>query len=486
MDNTASICLGFPPEHPTDTATYEAAVNAHLTQLVKLIGDPSRPLQAQGPQLLKLLDPSLNSLSYLAVLHGLLIPTLPSEREFLLEKLVTFLVCFDARQARYAGQHIRDLLDLVAKGQVLPPSVAVHVLASAILRLDPTGSMLTSTHISLVKLAYGTDTIEPALDVIDKNIVFYPNMGPFKKPAELNDLSLPPTAYIAENTGLTAAVKPPAVLEYDLLRGLMYCSRRDWPKALAALERVVAYPTRDHGISKIMVEAYKKWVLVSLLCNGKPSPSPVSATSATSKAYNTLGKLYREVATIFETDNAADLKRKADVSTKDWLDDGNTGLVQEVLSAYQEWQIINLQHIYTKISISEIRKRTKSAQTGAKLARDEDVQSLIQNMAISGKLNGVIEKNDDGVTFLTFLPSSAALSEIEFANQLAGTAARLKALEPILKVTNERLGTSKEYIRHLAKRKNQDSDKDGDVPMGFGEQIEDENLMDDSLADAVY
>ncbi|KAK9782503.1 hypothetical protein SCAR479_00846 [Seiridium cardinale] len=488
MDKTASVCLGFPPEYPTDAATYERAVNAHLEQLVKLVDDASKPLRSEGPRLLTLLDPSLNSLSCLAILYNLLIPNISGDKEFLSEKLVVFLLSFDAIQVRYAGAHLLQLLQLVAKGQLLPPSVAVNVLAAAILRIDPTGSMLTSTHISLVKLAYNTDNIEPALAVLDKSIVFYPGMGAYKKAEYLSDLSLSPPAYISENTGLTTAIKTPAILEYDLLRGLVYCSRRDWPKALAALERVATYPTRDHGVSKIMTEAYKRWVLVSLLCYGKSNAQPAMTGSGASKAYGTLGKLYKEVAVIFETENAAELKEKVDANTKEWLDDGNTGLMREVLSAYQEWQIMNLQHIYTKISISEIRQQTKSAQTGKILAKDEDVEALIHNMIISGTLKGVIEKNDDGITFLAFLPSSAALSEAEFAKEIAGTATRLKTLEPIFKATNERLGTSKEYIKHLAKEKQKVHDKDGDIAMDFGQHIEDEDIMGDvaSTSEAVY
>lgn len=366
--------------------------------------------------------------------------------------------------------------------------MAVDVLATAILRIDPTGSMLTSTHISLVKLAYGTDHVERAFSVIDKSIVFYPGMANPRKPQHLSDMSLPPPDYISENTGLTSGLKSSAILEYDLLRGLIYCSRRQWLKALNAFERVVTYPTRDQGVSKIMSEAYKKWVLVSLLSHGKSTSVPVGTGAGASKAYGSIGKLYKEVATVFEMESATDLREKMNANTKEWLDDGNTGLMQEVLAAYQEWQIVNLQSIYTKISISEIRQRTKSAQTGEHLPKDEDVVALIQNMVISGRLNGVIEKNDNQVSFLSFLPTSAALSEVDFARELAGTVTRLKTLQPVFKATNERLGTSKEYIKHLIKERQRAGDKDGDVSMEFGPNNDEEDLMGDmaSTSEPVY
>lgn len=122
MDKIVTDCLGFPPEHPIEGASYETAINDHLMQLLKLINEPTKPLISGGRKLLKLLDPSINSLSYLAVLHSLFVPNLTDDKDFLSEKLVVFLLSFDARQIRYAGAHLLQLLSLVAKGQLLPVS----------------------------------------------------------------------------------------------------------------------------------------------------------------------------------------------------------------------------------------------------------------------------------------------------------------------------------------------------------------------------
>ncbi|KAI0134185.1 hypothetical protein BJ170DRAFT_189069 [Xylariales sp. AK1849] len=478
MDHCAAICLAFPPEPPFDDSVYDKAVKAQLVKLTKLLKEPSQPLKANGNDLLQLLDPAVNSLSYLAVIHSLFFPNISADRDLLLEKLVIFLLSFDARQIRYAGVHLLEMLNLVASGQLLPPSVTVQVLATAILRIDPTASVFTSTHVHLVRIAYATNNVQPALPVIDKSIVFYPGMANQREAELLSDLSLSPAAYVSKDAGLTSHLRAPAILEYDILCGMIYCAQRDWGKALAAFERLVTYPTRDQGISKIMVEAFKKWVLVSLLYKGRYEAPPAYTGAGAAKSYNILGKLYKDIANIFETEDAAALKAEVDRHTKEWQDDGNLGLIGEVQAAYQEWKIVNLQQVYTKISIPEIRHQTNSAQTGSILAKDEDVETLIQNMVISGRLKGVIEKNDDGVAFLTFMPSSTALSEVDFAKQIAGTAMRLKALQPVFKATNERLGTSKEYIKHLVKEQQRGTHKEGhDATMGFDSQVDDEDLM---------
>ncbi|KAI1466009.1 uncharacterized protein F4812DRAFT_435545 [Daldinia caldariorum] len=484
MDQLAATLLAFPESNNVDYSlvdnpTFDANSKQHVSRLSKLLKDQTALLVIHGHELINLLDPAINTLSYIAVLHTLLLPSPASSipYDILLNKFVHFLCVFDARQARYAKGHLYDILLAAGNGQYLPPSVAVRALATAILRLDPTGSILTMSHLNLAKLAYKTDNIEPALPVLDKNIIYFPGMASYGEPKFLCDLSLPPPAYLSRETGLATQLKPNLILEYDIFRGMSYCTLRDWAKAYDAFVRVITYPAREGSASKIMVEAYKKWVLVSLLSTGKLSELPSYTGAAASKMYGNLGKSYTALAVLFTADNAEALKAEVDKNAQTWTEDGNTGLVQEVLAAYQKWQVLGLEQIYSKISLAEIREQTTSAETGQALQKDEDVETLVQNMIISGMLNGVIEKNDDGTAFLTFLSPSAQLSEKEFAKELAGTAARLKQLQPIFKTTKERLGTSKEYIKHLAKEKSRADKSEPDPTLLFDAHVDDEDLM---------
>ncbi|KAI0144013.1 hypothetical protein F4776DRAFT_610246 [Hypoxylon sp. NC0597] len=483
MDQLASALLAYPREANLDSsvndADYDRDTKAHVTKLSKLLKEQHADIVAHGAELLELLNSAVNSLSYLAVLHTLIIPSIVTSlpRDFILEKLVLFLVTFDARQCRYARSHLQDIFLAAGSGQYLPPSAAVEALSTAILRLDPTGSLLTSSHILLAKLAYETNNIEPALQVIDKNIVFFPGMANYGEPKHLGDLSLPPPAYLSRETGLTGILKSAQVLEYDLLRGMMYCSRRDWAKAYDAFEKIVTFPTREGSTSKIMIEAYKKWVLVGLLLKGKLVEPPSYTGAAANKLYGILAKEYIAIAVLFTTDNAQALKAEVERNDQIWLEDGNRGLAQEVLAHYQKWRVLGLQEIYSKISLSEIRQQTTSAETGSVLAKDEDVEMLIQNMIISGMLSGVIEKNDDGTTFLTFLSPFTELSEQDFAKELSNTALRLKELHPIFKTTKERLGTSKEYIKHLVKEEKRTEKNEPDPTLAFDAHVDDEDLM---------
>ncbi|KAI0535427.1 cop9 subunit [Xylaria digitata] len=482
MDQYASALLAFPPQNePDDNETYHKAAMLHVQRILKMIKERAKDLTAFSAELFNVVDPAVNSLSYLAILHALLFPSLATKipHHFILQKLATFMMVFDGRQCRYGGFLLLDILDAVGNGRLLPPSVGVECLATAILKLDPSGTILTSSHILLAKLAYDTDNIQPALPVIEKDIVYYPGMANCHDAQYPCDLELPPPLYISKTSGLTTLLKSSMVLEYDLLCGMMYCARREWWKARKAFERAVTSPTKDGSCSKIMVDAFKKWILVSLLSEGRHGNTPPPYTSESIlKIFGILGRAYISFATAFATDDVEQLKLEVQNNTQLWVEDGNIGLIEEVMASYQKWRVLSLQDIYTKISIAEIRAQTKSAETGTVLNKDEDVEALVQNMIIAGMLKGVIEKNDDGTKFLLFHSPTTHLLEQEMEQEIRTHMTRLRDLKDVFNATSQRLGTSKEYIKWVIKESKRDKSSDAQDPtLAFETQIDDEDLM---------
>ncbi|KAI0146989.1 hypothetical protein GGR57DRAFT_478257 [Xylariaceae sp. FL1272] len=478
MDQLANVLLAFPPSGEVDLSSkevYDNSLTLHKSRVFKLGRERSKDLVTHCVQLFDILDPAVHSLSYAVILHALLIPSIPSSvpRDYVLEKLVTFLMTFDGRQCRVIGSLLTEIISEMWNHTLLPPSVACEVLASYILRIDPTGTVLTNTHILLAKLAYGTSTIPPALPVINKNIVFYPGMTPTDSPRPmLSDPSLSPPLYIDNASGLTRNLKNSQVLEYDLLCGLIYCTQRDWTRARIAFERVVSFPSKDGGTSKIMVEAYKKWVLTSLLSLGSQPATPPYVSNATTKSYNVLARPYNILASAFSSDDVLDLKQVAAKHGPTWVEDANVGLVQELLSAYQKWRILSLQTVYTQISLAEIREHTKSAETGRALSNDEEVERLLQNMIATDMLHGDIQTSSSGTRYLSFHSQASTLTEQEFAQELAATADNLKKLGEIFRATNTRLATSKEYVKWCVKE-----EKKNEQNAGAGMAYDEEDLM---------
>ena len=347
--------------------------------------------------------------------------------------------------------------------------------------------MLTSHHVALAKLAFTTDNVEPALPVLEKNIVFYPMTKPVHEPRPLCGADLTPAAYITINHGFTAALSSTDVLQYDLVRGLCFIQRRAWQPALDALERVINYPARDmHACSKIMVEAYNKWVLVGLLASGKAPTLPSTTPPGAQKAFATLSKSYLAIGKAFEEGTADALKTEFEtLGAAFFSEENNLSLVRLVLQHYQRWQILNLRRVFSKISLEQIRTRTRSAETGQPLASVEDVEKLVADMIGEGMLQGVIERPEGGEAYLSFHAEDGAglLSEAEFAARMAATAQRLRALEPLVGATNERLGAHKEYVRFLADRQKKEKEGRKEYELSFLNQVEDEDLMGGVMAD---
>lgn len=363
-------------------------------------------------------------------------------------------------------------------------SVAVDLLTTALLRLDPTGSTLTSHHVELVKLAYSTDNIEPALPALEKTIVFYPGMKSTYETRPWCDMDLPSAAYVTLESGLTKQLTSQDVLQYDFLRGLCFIQRRAWRHALDALERVVTYPARDsHSCSKIMVEAHNKWILVGLLLNGRAPALPPTTALGAQKAYAALSKPYQAVGRAFEEGTAQALKAEFEsAGAQFWSEENNFSLMRLVLQHYQRWQILNLRHVYTKISLEQIRARTQSAETGRPLATEAEVEALVREMIDEGMLSGAVVRPpaDGGPAYLAFAAPDDELSETEFARRMLRTAERLRALEPHVRAANDRLAASRDYVRHLlAAQQKKDKDVGGppDYENPFVSQVEDEDLM---------
>jgi COP9 signalosome complex subunit 3 len=151
------------------------------------------------------------------------------------------------------------------------PLVAVRPIRDAILRLDPSGSTFTSNHVLLSRLCLRARTYAVALPVIEKDICFFPSgadqsylrrSGPVLGGQHESD-----AAFIAHTSGFSSKLTYRDHLQYFLYSSMIYMGLKEWGRALHLLSIVISMPSIN-SVSAIMVEAYKKWVLVSLLEKG--------------------------------------------------------------------------------------------------------------------------------------------------------------------------------------------------------------------------
>lgn len=156
----------------------------------------------------------------------------------------------------------------------MKPFLAVQPIREAIYRLDPSCSVFTSSHLLFVKLCLHARACKNALPILNKPICHFP-AGP--EQAQLENQQPVPHArhecsaqFLTNASGLSAKVTYREHLEYFLYGAMVYMVLRQWKKALHFLTIVITSPAIN-SVSMVMVEAYKKWVLASLLGNGRVS-----------------------------------------------------------------------------------------------------------------------------------------------------------------------------------------------------------------------
>lgn len=141
------------------------------------------------------------------------------------------------------------------------------------LRLDPSCAVFTSTHLLFIRLCLHAKAYTSALPVLDSHICQFPSLSgrpsstSFSLPCSKHESSL---GFITESSGLSSKVSYKDYLQYFLYGGMVYMALKQWRKASHFLAIVISMPTLG-CISMIMVEAYKKWVLVGLIQDGKVS-----------------------------------------------------------------------------------------------------------------------------------------------------------------------------------------------------------------------
>jgi COP9 signalosome complex subunit 3 len=144
-------------------------------------------------------------------------------------------------------------------------------MRSAMMRLDPTTGTFTSFHLSFIQLCMETRSYAAAEPILDN----YIHSLPTKIPAAVREgleYSVPCAdiatsgEYIHQGSGHSDKVTLTDLQEYYLLGAMAYLGVRQFSKARHFLEYVLVAPSANVA-NGLMLEAYKKLVLVNCLVN---------------------------------------------------------------------------------------------------------------------------------------------------------------------------------------------------------------------------
>lgn len=405
--------------------------------------------------------------------------------------IVRALLTFDPIQARYVGTQLRDIIDTVVTGaeQTSNHVPAMQLLRNVILRLDPTSSTLSMTHYQYLRLCMAIRAYTDAIDILDRPIYHVPTpestktlekrLGKYR--CSIGESSLP--TFTAQ-TGLAGKITSRIYLEYFLLGAVCYIATEQWKKAQTFLEVVLVHPTHGNAVSLIMVDAFKKWMLVGLLIDGKGASVPKAMSANAGKFMRALSKPYDCVVEAFRSHKGERLRGEIQEGLEEWNKDGNYGLMREVYAAFRKFEVIRLSKTFAALPVEEIAARTSPTP--------QDIQEsfiYINTLIANGDLQARITPSQKGglgtVRFLSTETSQKSETDIE--KELAVRALELKSLLKYIADYDHQLEVNKDYLDFLLKaKKARDQDKkatanSGSKPIGMppGPADMDEDMMDD-------
>ncbi|KAJ6123233.1 hypothetical protein N7512_005698 [Penicillium capsulatum] len=479
MTTIADLIAASAALHDLSDNELDHRLHEHVAILRKLITTKALDQIAQDETLFDYFDPSRDSVTYLLLLRlrlqilrettGRAVPVdlLPGGRLWL--RAAYFLDAFDRAQVCFAGQEFRYLIELVAEASQTP-ILSVLLIRNALLRLDPSCAMLTSIHLLLIRLCLHAKAYTCALPVLDQNISHLPipNKRPTPKSTSKDGTGNGSNSpLVSEIPGISANISSMDYLRYFLYGGMVYMALKEWRKASHFLGIVISMPTAG-SISMIMIEAYKKWVLVGLLQKGQLPPPPKITSSQVVKAYQSLAKPYVSLAQAFESGDVKRFDAEVDAARETWSNDNNMGLVSQLQRAFTTHAVMRIKSTFSALTLAELAQQAPSLPQNEN-ATESAVASLIMSGAIHATL--VHPPRHTGPTMLRFPTTSGSSSlsrELSMQTQFRGEKQTLEKLMNSLRQSNHSLGLSDEVVDSM--QKNQEWAAAGDTGSGMGEQ----------------
>ncbi|KAF5923105.1 hypothetical protein HPG69_004002 [Diceros bicornis minor] len=298
-----------------------------MTQLCELINKSGELLAKNLSHLdtvLGALDVQEHSLGVLAVLFvKFSMPSVP-DFETLFSQVQLFISTCNGEHIRYATDTFAGLCHQLTNALVerKQPLRGIGILKQAIDKMQMNTNQLTSIHADLCQLCLLAKCFKPALPYLD---------------VDMMDICKENGAYDAKH-----------FLCYYYYGGMIYTGLKNFERALYFYEQAITTPAM--AVSHIMLESYKKYILVSLILLGKVQQLPKYTSQIVGRFIKPLSNAYHELAQVYSTNNPSELRNLVNKHSETFTRDNNMGLVKQCLSSLYKKNIQRL----TKIEDGEI------------------------------------------------------------------------------------------------------------------------------------
>ncbi|XP_031481582.1 COP9 signalosome complex subunit 3 [Nymphaea colorata] len=400
---------------------------SHLHSLLKQEEDS---LQSQGSRLgsfLHLLDPSKHSLGYLYFLEAHTSGSVVKEEASgFLNIVANFINACSAEQIQVAPDKFVSICKRF-KEQVMQLQVPIQGIAPllvAIRKLQPSPEHLTALHPDFLLLCLLAKCYKAGLSILNDDI---------------SEIDQPKDFFL-----------------YCYYGGMIYIGLKRFHKALEFLRHATTSPMP--AIHAVAVEAYKKYILVSLIQNGQLPNFPKYTSSAAQRYLKLYSQPYVDLASSYGTGKISELQSCFNSNVEKFKNDNNVGLVKQVLSSLYKRNIQRLTQTYLTLSLQDIANTVE-------LEDAKQAEMHVLQMIQDGEIFATINQKDGMVSFHE---DPEQYKTCEMIQHLDSSIARIMGISKKLKAVEESIACDPSYVTKAGRERTRlDFDDFDSVPQKF-------------------
>ncbi|XP_034600752.1 COP9 signalosome complex subunit 3 isoform X1 [Setaria viridis] len=377
---------------------------AHLHSLLKQAdGDSLRSHAAALVPFLAHLSPEAHSLGYLYLLEACATSGANLGADFLVT-VADFLTACSADQIRLAPDKFLNVCR-VFKDQVMllnTPIRGIAPLRAAVRKIQASPEQLTPVHAEYLLLCLLAKQYKAGLSVLEDDIF------------EVD--------------------QPKDLFLYCYYGGMIYIGLKKFPKASELLHNAVTAPMSS--LNAIAVEAYKKYILVSLIQNGQVPSFPKYTSATAQRNMKNHAQIYVELSTCYGNGRYTDLETFVESNAAVFQSDNNLGLAKQVLSSMYKRNIQRLTQTYLTLSLEDIARSVQ-------LDTPRDAEMHVLRMIEDGEIHATINQKDGMVSFHE---DPEQYKSVEMVDHIDTSIQRLTALSKKLASIDENMACDPAYL----------------------------------------
>ncbi|XP_029125085.1 COP9 signalosome complex subunit 3 isoform X1 [Cajanus cajan] len=428
-----------------------------LHTILKQADDSLRSESTRLSPILTQLDPSIHSLGFLYILEASMpAPVTKTQAETVVPIVTRFIGACSTEQIRLAPDKFLSVCRKL-KDQVMlleAPIRGVAPLFTALRKLQVSVEHLTPLHSDFLLLCLLAKCYKTGLSLLDDDVF------------EVD--------------------QPRDLFLYCYYGGMICIGQKRFQKALDLLHNVVTAPMST--INAIAVEAYKKYILVSLIRHGQFSTSlPKYSSSAAQRNLKNFCQLleicrrraiqlsclpctfsfllplstaplpYVELANSYGTGKIAELEAYVKTNAEKFESDNNLGLVKQVVSSMYKRNIQRLTQTYLTLSLQDIA-------TTVQLNSPKEAEMHVLQMIQDGEIYATINQKDGMVRFLE---DPEQYKTCEMIEHIDSSIQRIMALSRKLTAMDEQISCDQLYLSKAGRERQRYDFDDFDVPQKF-------------------